>query len=80
MFAVSEQERSLAIGNVERLICVGVEVNGRAGFSGRERSNLSHICAAHLDRPEVGYWILGRGDDGASVDRLHAEQRIRPRD
>jgi len=71
MFAVSKQERRLAIGNVERFISVRVEVNRRTRFARRERADLSHVGATHLNRAEVGDWIVGRGDDGAPVNRLH---------
>jgi hypothetical protein len=52
MLAVSEHERGLPVGNVERFIGVGVEVNGRPGLSWRERSDLGHVGALHLGRSE----------------------------
>jgi hypothetical protein len=71
---VPEQECRLAFGDVERLICGRVEMQGRAGLAGGNRQDFRDIGFAHLGwaKAKVSRAIAGR-DNSATVDRLHVE-------
>ena len=74
---IAEQERRLPLSDVKRLIRIRVEMQGRAGFSGRNRQDFRDIRLAHLGRAKAKVaGAISGCDNGATVDRLHVERNL----
>ena len=50
---IAELERRLSVGDVERLVGVRVEVEGRSGLAWRKRPDLDDVGASRFSRPEA---------------------------
>ena len=71
--AVSKLEGGVALGDVERLVGVGVGVEGRALPTWGALADEDKICALRLGWAEgQGLGCVGGSKDGAPVDGLHS--------
>jgi len=70
--AVSEPERGVAVGDVERLVGVRVDMQRRRRLTRRKRADDDDIRAVRLGRAEVHRLPrFGGTDNGAPIDRFH---------